>query len=105
MLHPTNLNLDWSQFTHLELGASSGSRINGMLMPMESSNNGELLCARLEEFICEYPVTFSPTGMIEFIKRKQEGNIPKLARLKKVALRFDIERDRHEGTDGLLSKL
>jgi hypothetical protein len=51
-----------------------------------SSNNGEGLCSQLEEFICEYSAAFSTTGMIEFIKRKQDGDIPGLAKLKKVAL-------------------
>ncbi|KIM41044.1 hypothetical protein M413DRAFT_28135 [Hebeloma cylindrosporum] len=185
MLHPTNLNLDWSQFTHLELGASSGSRIKGMLMPMCTASEILHVCTGLvscriktagwahygsihpmqlpflrhlsldagdyffpftdklevpglQEFDlrvdngasqrhnidykrCLAPLfrpeqgsiqklnlfanllSLPPTGMIEFIKRKQEGNIPKLAKLKKVALQSDIER--HEETDGLLPKL
>ena len=54
------------------------------------SNEGEVqvLCSQLEEFICGYPASFSTTGMIEFIKRKQSGNIPELAKLKKVVLPY-----------------
>ena len=54
-----------------------------------SSNDGEVLCSQLQEFICDYPATFSATGMIEFIKRKQGGDIPELAKLKKVALPYN----------------
>ena len=54
-----------------------------------SSNDGEVLCPQLQEFICDYPAAFSTTGMIEFIKRKQGGNIPGLAKLKKVALPYN----------------
>jgi len=68
--------------------------IDNEFLEIISSNNGEALCSLLEEFICDCPVAFSTTGIIEFIKRKQDGNIPKLAKLKKIAMRPDnIERD------------
>jgi len=62
--------------------------IDDQFLERISSNNGEVLCSQLEEFICNYPAAFSTTGMIEFIKRKQSGNIPELAKLKKVALPY-----------------
>ena len=50
------------------------------------SKNGEVLCPKL---ICEHPAAFSTTGMTEFLKRKQDRNIPELAKLKKVARLYD----------------
>ena len=74
-----------------------------------SSNNDEILCFQLEEFICDYPAAISTTDMINFIRRKQDGNILKLAKLKKVAMEpYSIERDRHkekEERDVSLSEL
>jgi hypothetical protein len=62
--------------------------IDDQFLERMSSNNGEVLCFQLEEFICDYPAAISTTGMIEFIKRKQSGNIPELAKLKKVTLPY-----------------
>jgi len=67
--------------------------IDDQFLERISSKNGEVLCSQLEEFICDYPAPFSTTGMIEFIKRKQDGNIPKLAKLKEVAMLPRSEED------------
>ena len=68
--------------------------IDDQFLERISWNHGEVLCSELEEFICGYPAAFTTTGIIEFIKRKQDGNIPKLAKLKKVAIQpYNIERE------------
>jgi len=72
--------------------------IDDQFLEKISSNNGEVLCFQLEEFICDYPAPFSTTSMIEFIKRKQDGNIPKLTKLKKVAMLPRSEKDSRGGT-------
>ena len=63
-------------------------KIDDQFLERISSNNGEVLCSQLEEFICDYRAAFSAIGMIEFIKRKQGGHILELAKLKKVALPY-----------------
>ncbi|KIM41049.1 hypothetical protein M413DRAFT_28139 [Hebeloma cylindrosporum] len=78
--------------------------IDDGLLERISSENSELLCSRLEEFICESPVA-SAVGIVQFIKRKQDGNIPKLARLKKVALVSDIRWGLREEMGELLPEL
>ena len=82
--------------------------IDDIFLESISSNNGEILCSQLEEFICDYPATFSTTGLIEFIKRKQDGSIPKLAKLKKVDTmppRVGRKKDPHEQRRILLCEL
>jgi len=73
---------------YTSLSRDSETTIDDQFLERISSNNGEVLCSQLEEFICNYPAPFSTTGMIEFIKRKQSGNIPELAKLKKVVLPY-----------------
>lgn len=69
------------------LAPSPPIKIDDIFLETISLNNDEILCSQLEEFICEYCATFSITGLIEFIKRKQGGSIPKLAKLKKVDIK------------------
>jgi hypothetical protein len=87
---PDLISLTVKDFQHASLPQETPLiTIDDEFLEKISSNDGEVLCPQLEEFICDYPAAFSTTGMIEFIKRKQGSNIPELAKLKKVALPYN----------------
>jgi hypothetical protein len=60
-------------------------RVDDEFLKSISTNNSDVLCSQIEEFICDYFANFSSAGLVEFIKRKEDGSTPKLAKLKKVA--------------------
>ncbi|KAJ3507757.1 hypothetical protein NLJ89_g6124 [Agrocybe chaxingu] len=55
---------------------------------VSNSSEQSYLCPELEDFHCRYRASFTDQGLIGFIKRKQDGSVSRVAKLKRVRVDF-----------------